>query len=109
VCGANQPFRESTLGDTLTQEGADAHFTVLPDVVGSMGMARAFEHLMHGGPHNAPHDIFEAVGATVDDAVDEVVAHATAGDSGLMAATLDLALDRIASDGAMVREFPAEG
>ncbi|MBT8402870.1 MAG: amino acid dehydrogenase [Gemmatimonadetes bacterium] len=108
VCGANQPFRESALGDTLTQEGADARFTVLPDVVGSMGMARAFEHLMRGGPHNTPDDVFEAVGAAVDDAVDEVVAHAGSGGAGLMAATLDLALDRIASSGPEARESAPE-
>jgi glutamate dehydrogenase (NAD(P)+) len=101
VCGANQPFRESTLGDTLTQEGADTRFTVLPDVVGSMGMARAFDHLMQGGAHNSPDDVFEAVGSAVDASVDEVTAHASAhaGEqrTGLMAATLDLALDRVAA------------
>ncbi len=94
VCGANQPFRESSLGDTSTQEAADARFTVLPDVVGSMGMARAFEHLMEGGAHRRPADVFEAVGEAVDEAVDTVRAHAGSTGPGLMAAALDVALDR---------------
>lgn len=94
VCGANQPFQEASLGDTSTQEFADARFTVLPDVVGSMGMARAFEHLMEGGAHSRPDDVFEAVGAAVDEAVDTVRAHAGGTGPGLMAAALDVALDR---------------
>ena len=98
VCGANQPFHETSLGDTMTQERADTHFTVLPDVIGSMGMARAFEHLMRGGAHNTPDDIFEAVGASVDEAVDHALAHAGGRQPGLLAATLDLALDRIEAD-----------
>ena len=84
------------MGDTRTQEAADRQFTVLPDVVGSMGMARAFEHLMEGGAHATPADIFEAVGAHVDDAVDTVVRHALGAGPGLLAATLDVALDRTA-------------
>lgn len=94
VCGANQPFREAALGATATQQEADRTFTVLPDVVGSMGMARAFEHLMRGGPHARPADIFEAVGEAVDEAVDTVVEHAGGARAGLLAATLDVALDR---------------
>lgn len=94
VCGANQPFAEDSLGDTRTQEAADRVFTILPDVVGSMGMARAFEHLMGGGAHGQPEDIFEAVGSAVDDAVDTVVGHAGGEGPGLLAATLDLALER---------------
>ena len=96
VCGANQPFRESALGATSTQEWADQRFIVLPDVVGSMGMARAFEHLMEGGAHATPADVFEAVGAHVDQAVDTVVTHAGGAAPGLLAATLDVALDRTA-------------
>lgn len=97
VCGANQPFREVALGETRTHQRADAAFTVLPDVVGSMGMARAFDHLMLGGSHAVPGDVFGAVGAAVDDAVDAVVAHGGTRGPGLMAAALDLALDRTAS------------
>lgn len=97
VCGANQPFDEAELGATDTQQRADRTFTVLPDVVGSMGMARAFEHLMRGGAHDEPSDIFEAVGEAVDEAVDAVVAHGGGG-PGLLAAALDLALDRSGRD-----------
>lgn len=94
VCGANQPFHEDALGATATQEMADAHFTVIPDVVGSMGMACAFEHLMRGGPHARPLDIFGAVGEAVDATVDAIVAHRGGALPGLLAATLDVALDR---------------
>lgn len=94
VCGANQPFRESRLGDTRTQEAADRQFEIVPDVVGSMGMARAFHYLMSGGPRSCPEDIFEAVGATVDQAVDEVRAHNGGEGCGMLGAAVDMALDR---------------
>jgi glutamate dehydrogenase (NAD(P)+) len=94
VCGANQPFHESALGDTRTQEAADTRFTVLPDAVGSMGMARAFEHLMRRGAHNTPGDVFDAVGSAVDEAVDAVVQRAGDAGPGLLAAALAVALDR---------------
>lgn len=112
VCGANQPFREARLGDTRIQERADRTFAVLPDVVGSMGMARAFNHLMStvledGGPAptGAPvaagagggsgfREIFEAVGGAMDEAVDQVVERADGPGGELMAAALSIALDR---------------
>ena len=93
VCGANQPFRESTLGDTRTQRYADEHFEIVPDVVGSLGMARAFHHLMTGGARSCPDEIFEAVGATVDQGVDRIVAHRGDAAFGWLGAALDLALD----------------
>jgi glutamate dehydrogenase (NAD(P)+) len=98
VCGANQPFRESALGHTATQESADARFVVLPDAVGSMGMARAFGHLMNGGAHRSPADVFEAVGAAVDGAVDAVRERAGSTGPGLLSAALALALDRTAAE-----------
>lgn len=100
VCGANQPFHEASLGATATQEEADAHFQVLPDVVGSMGMACALEHLMRGGPHARPADIFGVVGELVDDAVDAVVRRRIETGSGLLTAALAVALDRTGSDSA---------
>ena len=94
VCGANQPFRESRLGDTRTQEAADADFAIVADVVGSMGMARAFHYLMTGGARSCPEEIFEAVGSTVDQAVDDVRQHNQGADRGLLGAAVDMALDR---------------
>ncbi len=94
VCGANQPFRESRLGDTRTQEAADADFTIVADVVGSMGMARAFHYLMTGGARTCPEEIFEAVGCTVDEAIDDVRQHNQAVDRGMLGAAVDMALDR---------------
>jgi glutamate dehydrogenase/leucine dehydrogenase len=99
VCGANHPFRESFLGDTTTAEWADRHFTIVPDVVGSMGMARAFAHLMTGGAARRPSDVFDAVAAVMDETLSEVVTRAGAAGPGLLAAALDLALDRTGFDG----------
>lgn len=99
VCGANHPFRESQLGDTATEEWADTHFTVVPDVVGSMGMARAFAHLMAGGAAASPADLFDAVGHLMDDTLAQVVERAGGRGPGLLAAAVDLALDRTGFDG----------
>lgn len=94
VCGANQPFREARLGDTRTQEAADAQFEVIADAVGSMGMARAFHHFMEGGdPADAP-AVFAAVGGAVDRAVEAVVDRAGGRRRGLLAAAVDLALEK---------------
>lgn len=101
VCGANQPFREDRPGDTRVQERADRTFRVLPDVVGSMGMARAFHHLMNAHPEEAPEKsspdfegVFEAVGEAMDAAVDRVLDRAGGPEGELMAAAIAIALDR---------------
>jgi len=98
VCGANQPFREAYLGATETQQYADATFQVIADVVGSMGQARTFHYLMGDSPSTEPDQIFEAVASGMADAVNQVVA--AVGDSrrGLMAAALELALDRVGAN-----------
>jgi len=99
VCGANQPFRELRLGDTRTQEWADGVFGIVPDVVGSLGMARAFAHLMSGGAAARPDDVFAAVGEVMDDALARVVERAGTVGPGLLAAAVDLAMDRTGFDG----------
>lgn len=110
VCGANHPFRESFLGDTATEEWADGRFSIVPDVVGSMGMARAFAHLMAGGPSRHPDDIFAAVGTVMDDTLRQVVRRAGGTGPGLLAAAVDLALDRTGFDGGgSLRSDGAEG
>ncbi|MEQ9399614.1 MAG: Glu/Leu/Phe/Val dehydrogenase dimerization domain-containing protein [Longimicrobiales bacterium] len=95
VCGANQPFAEVRLGETHTAQAADAQFDVMPEVVASQGMARTFYHLMTGRGEPDAGQIFEAVGAAVDQGVDAVVDRAGEGPYGLMAAALALALERV--------------
>ncbi|HSM05984.1 MAG TPA: Glu/Leu/Phe/Val dehydrogenase dimerization domain-containing protein [Longimicrobiales bacterium] len=98
VCGANHPLREAALGDTTNQQDADTRFAILADVVGSMGMARAFHHLMVGGPTPRAEEVFEAVRDTMDETIDQLlVRHAGLG-PGLLAQTLAVGLDRIDFD-----------
>lgn len=93
-CGANQPFRESRIGDTAVCRDADRRFTVLADIVANCGMARAFSYLMEPRGRADAGSIFDAVRDTIVDAVDEVVARA-AGAHGLLAAALETTLDRL--------------
>lgn len=93
VCGANQPFRESRLGDTRTQREADEGFEIVADVIGSLGMARAFHYLMRSGAGATPEQIFGAVRETVADAFDQVRARFDASGQGWLGATLDVALE----------------
>jgi glutamate dehydrogenase/leucine dehydrogenase len=96
VCGANQPFREVRLGDTVTAQAADAEFEVVPDIVASQGAARAFHHLMTHPEGCTAEDIFGSVEESVDEAVDAVMERAGPARSGVMAAALDIALERTA-------------
>ncbi|HEX2205754.1 MAG TPA: Glu/Leu/Phe/Val dehydrogenase dimerization domain-containing protein [Longimicrobium sp.] len=95
ACGANQPFREAELGATLVARQADARFAVLPDVIANCGMARAFSFLMcdAGGAAAAP--VFEAVDRTITESLREVMARAGGRPTGLLAATLDHAMDLV--------------
>ncbi|HSG46192.1 MAG TPA: Glu/Leu/Phe/Val dehydrogenase dimerization domain-containing protein [Longimicrobiales bacterium] len=95
VCGANQPIRESRLGDTRNLQAADGDFSIVADVVGSMGMARAFHHLMADGPAARPEEVFDAVRTTMEDSVAQVVARRGGFQPGLVAETLAFALDRV--------------
>ena len=97
VCAANQPFRESGPGSTEVQEAADEDFGVLVDAVSGLGMARAFYCLMMGaaGDGGDPCDVFDEVDAAVRDSVEEIVERAGGERTGLLAAGLEVALDRI--------------
>lgn len=99
VCGANQPIRESRLGDTTNIRAADAEFAIVADVVGSMGMARAFHHLMADGPASSPQEIFGAVRETMEESVGAVVDRKGGVGPGLLAEALALGLDRIGFGG----------
>ncbi|MDQ3557547.1 MAG: hypothetical protein M3409_12350, partial [Gemmatimonadota bacterium] len=93
ACGANQPFHERSLGDTAVQRLADERFTVLPDVVANCGMARAFSYLAERGAVAEPEAIFAAVDRTIADVLAAVHRRNAERPVGLLAATLDLALD----------------
>lgn len=99
VCGANQPFREACLGDTATQEYADAHFLILPDMVASQGMARAFYHLTDSAADHSAEGTFKAVSRAMSDSVDAILESMGDGDTGLLAATLEVAAARRAQPG----------
>lgn len=99
VSGANQPFAERRLGDTRVQRWADERFEIVADVVGSLGMACAFHHLMERArdPRDAGtagyRNVFEAVGRTVDRAVERVAEAAGGRRTGLLASAVGLALE----------------
>lgn len=96
ACGANQPFRESDLGATRVQRVADRRFTVIPDVLANLGMARAYSHLMEEGASIATGPVFRAVDDTIAVALREVEEFNQGRATGLMGATWALALDRLA-------------
>lgn len=97
VCAANQPFREEELGSTAVQRSADDDFEVIVDAVGGLGMARAFYCLMTGaaGGGDDPCDVFDEVDAAVRRSVEDVLDQAGGRRSGLLAAGLEVALDRV--------------
>ncbi len=94
VCGANQPIREVRLGDTDTAQAADAEFEVLSEVIASLGMARAFSNLMAGSEPQDAARIFDDVGRTMDVGVDAVMDRVGDRRTGVMAAAVDLAMER---------------
>jgi glutamate dehydrogenase (NAD(P)+) len=97
VCGANQPFAESRLGDTAVQEAADRRFAVVPDIIGGLGMACAFHHFMtadgESDRQSGPEAVFEAVRTVAEEAV-ERVHHAAGGPRGMLEAAVGIALER---------------
>lgn len=95
ACGANQPFREAALGDTAVQRRADERFAVLPDVIANCGMARAFSYLMEPAARPEAEAIFAAVDATIGEALGAADRRNGGRSTGLLAAALDFALDRL--------------
>ena len=94
VCGANQPIHEVRLGDTENIQAADAEFEVLPEIVASLGMARAFFTLMAATTPATTDAIFADVARAVHDGVEAVVERVGNARSGLMAASLEIGLER---------------
>jgi glutamate dehydrogenase/leucine dehydrogenase len=105
ACGANQPFRERAIGSTAIAQQADRRFSIVPDIVANCGMARTFSFLMEPSAEPTCDAIVAAVERTISNALDEIVDRASmAGGgrgsragigTGLLAASLGLALDRI--------------
>ncbi len=93
ACGANQPFREESLGATRVQRFADERFTVLPDVIANCGMARALSFLMCDAADAYPEAVFRAVDRTIDRALRDVSALNTGRPTGLLGASLAYALE----------------
>ena len=94
VCGANQPIHEVRLGETETARAADAEFEVVPEIVASLGMARAFFNLMAGSEVQDAARIFDDVGRTVDESVDAVMDCVGSRRAGVMATAIQVAMDR---------------
>ncbi|HET7276073.1 MAG TPA: Glu/Leu/Phe/Val dehydrogenase dimerization domain-containing protein [Longimicrobiaceae bacterium] len=99
ACGANQPFRETKLGATRVQRAADATFTVIPDVVANCGMARTLSYLMEQPDGASAARIFDAVDDTIAGALQEIVQRTEGRRTGLLAASLEYALDRLDAHG----------
>jgi len=93
ICGANQPFRESRLGETETFEAADHAFDVVPDCVASLGMARAFYHFMSAEPGEETRCVFDTVSETMSGAVGEMVSRQSRERGGLVESAISIALD----------------
>ena len=99
ACGANQPFREESIGDTRVTQMADARFAVLADFLSNCGMARTFSYLMEPAPQPRDEPILAAIDATIRSTLDEVLDRAEVPTRGLFASTLAVSLDRIATLG----------
>ena len=95
AAGSNQPFREVKIGSTRVAERADRKFSVLADILANCGMARTFSYLMENGATPDASPIFAAVDRTIEDTLDEAQDRNADKPTGLLAATLGLALDRI--------------
>lgn len=98
ACGANRPFHAAHPGDTRVQRAADERFSVIADVVANCGAARSFYHQMRASRRTSADEIFASVRRTISDSVDLVVERAGRADRGLLAAALDLTLERIDED-----------
>lgn len=95
VCGANRPFAADHPGDTRVERAADARFAVLADVVTNCGAACSFCHEMTRERPSEPPAVFSSVADTITGAVDEVAERAGSAERGLLAAALEMTLERV--------------
>ena len=95
VCGANRPFAADHPGDTRVERSADARFAVLADVVTNSGAACSYSHQMLREEPSGPPAVFSAVEETITGAVDEIVERAGNAERGLLAAALEMTMERV--------------
>jgi glutamate dehydrogenase (NAD(P)+) len=95
ACGSNQPFREGKVGSTDVAQDADRRFSIIADILANCGMARTFSYLLESNSQAEAAPVFDAVSRTIGEALDEVLDRAAGTETGLLSATLGLALDRI--------------
>jgi glutamate dehydrogenase (NAD(P)+) len=95
ACGSNQPFREGKVGSIDVAQDADCRFSIIADILANCGMARTFSYLLESNSQAEAAPIFDAVSLTIGEALDDVLDRASGTETGLLSATLGLALDRI--------------
>ena len=95
VCGSNLPFAAVSPEDTALQADADTRFAIVADFIANLGAAHAFAFQMERDEPASVGEFFESVRETVDGAVDEAVQRAGTPEDRLLAAALDMALERI--------------
>ncbi len=94
VAGANHPFAADVPGDTSVERNADGRFAVVADIIASCGTAHAFACQSRSEIPLQPRAVFESIEATVGSAIDEAVGRAGGSERGLLAAALEMALER---------------
>ncbi len=95
VCGSNLPFASVSPADTALQREADSRFAIATDFIANLGAANAFAYQMERDAAAAAPEFFESVGSTVRAGLDEAVRRAGSAERGLVAAALDMVLDRV--------------
>lgn len=94
VAGANHPFAATMPGDTSVEQDADERFAVVADIIASCGTAHAFACQSRSDFPLQPRIVFASIESTVADAMDNAVLRAGGAESGLLSATLAMALER---------------
>jgi glutamate dehydrogenase (NAD(P)+) len=94
VSGANHPFAAEAPGDTSVEREADRRFAVAADIIASCGTAHAFACQSRSDLPLPPGEVFASIEETVGAAVEEAVRRAGGARHGLLAATLEMALER---------------
>lgn len=97
VCGSNLPFAAVSPEDTALQADADMRFAIVADFIANLGAAHAFAFQMRRDSAASVPEFFQAVDATVVGALDEAAARAGSSECRLLAAALDMALERISA------------
>ncbi len=94
VCGANVPFADEQIFYGAVAEWADQRFSVVPDFIANLGMARVFAYLMQPGASTSDDAIFGDVSRVISDAVTHLYT-AGYGNKNLMKTAYQIALESI--------------